>query len=178
MLHTPAGRVSRPHRLVVARVGRVGMLLVLAGWLAASAPCPAAAKVGVGPRVGVTMDPDQIHFGLHLDAGNFSPRVRFQPNLEVGIGDDRTLFAFNFEAAYRFRENWDVWTPYAGGGVGINVVNFDDDIGGDDSDTDVGLNLLGGIEKGTGGGDRFFLELKLGLVDSPDFKITVGWTFM
>ncbi len=41
----------------------------------------------------------------------------------------------------------------------------------------MGLNVLGGIEKGLSDGDRFFTEAKLGFADAPDFKLTVGWTF-
>ncbi len=129
---------------------------------------------GWGPRVGLTIDPDQVHFGAHLDFGNFARRVRFQPNIEVGVGNDLTVVALNAEASYRFRDKWDVWTPYLGGGVGANIMSRD---GRGDSDTDVGLNALGGIERGLSDGDRFFTEVKLGLVDSPDVKLTVGWTF-
>ena len=129
---------------------------------------------GWGPRVGLTMDPDQVHVGAHMDYGVFGPRVRFQPNVEVGFGEDITLVAFNFEAAYRFRDRWDAWTPYLGGGLGLNWWNYDRY---DDSDTDVGASLLGGIERGLKSGNRFFIEAKLGLADSPDAKFTAGWTF-
>jgi len=128
---------------------------------------------GWGPRVGVTVDPDQIHFGAHADLGQITPRLRFQPNVEVGVGDNITIIALNFEAAYRFRGKWDVWSPYAGGGIGVNFISHER--GGDN--TDAGLNGLFGIEKGTRRGDRFFIEMKLGLLDPPDLKATVGWTF-
>ena len=133
---------------------------------------------GWGPRVGLTFSPDQVHFGAHLDFGNFAKHVRFQPNVEVGLGDDLTLVTANFEAAYRFRETWDVWSPYLGGGLGVNFASFDSKGLGDDTSTDLGVSVLGGIEKGLSSGDRFFLEAKLGLVDeSPDVKLTAGWTF-
>ena len=128
---------------------------------------------GWGPRVGVTIDPDQIHFGFHLNMGEFAKNVRFQPNFELGFGDDVTVAAINFEASYYFNGAWEQWTPYAGGGIGVNFTDFDE--GG--SDTDLGLNILGGIERSLSSGDRFFLELKLGLADSPDAKVTAGWTF-
>lgn len=127
---------------------------------------------GWGPRVGATIDPDQIHFGGHVDFGNFVERIRFQPNIEMGFGDHVTVVAVNFEGAYRFRSQWDVWTPYLGGGPGLNFYSLDD---GDK--TRVGLNILGGIEKGLSNGDRFFVEAKIGLGDAPDLKITAGWTF-
>jgi hypothetical protein len=134
---------------------------------------------GWGPRVGLTLDPDQIHFGAHLDFGHFARHVRFQPNIEMGFGDDLMLVTANFEAAYRFRQAWDVWSPYVGGGIGINHARFDSGPAGDDeTSTDLGVNVLGGIERGLSSGNRFFVEVKLGLVDeSPDAKATVGWTF-
>jgi hypothetical protein len=133
---------------------------------------------GWGPRVGLSIDPDQFTFGAHIDFGNFAKRVRFQPNVEMGFGDNLTLFAVNGDVHFRFRENWNVWSPYAGGGLGINFWNWDDDIPGhDNTDAELGVNVVGGIEKGISGGDRFFIEAKLGLVDAPDFRIEVGWTF-
>lgn len=132
---------------------------------------------GWGPRLGLTVNPDQFHFGAHVDFGNLANRLRFQPNFELGFGDNLTLGAANFEVNYRFGEKWDVWTPYLGGGVGILFLNYDNNGLADGSDTDFGASVLGGIEKGISGGDRFFMEAKLGLVDAPDLKLTVGWTF-
>ena len=129
---------------------------------------------GWGPRVGLSIDPDQIHFGAHLDFGNFARHVRFQPNIEVGVGDNVTLVTVNAEAAYRFLSRWDVWAPYVGGGLGANVVRFDK---GNNSETDIGINALAGIERGLSHGDRFFLEAKFSLNDVPDAKFTAGWTF-
>jgi len=129
---------------------------------------------GWGPRVGVSIDPDQVHFGAHLDFGNFAQHVRFQPNIEVGVGDDLTLITVNAEAAYRFSARWEAWTPYAGGGLGANIRSYDND---SDSETDFGVNLLGGIDRGLSRGDRFFIEGKFSLNDVPDAKVTIGWTF-
>jgi opacity protein-like surface antigen len=166
-------------------VRNVFIVTLLALGLTAGSACAAdpATHVGYrgwGPRVGLTLDPDQIHVGAHMDFGNFARHVRFQPNVEVGFGDNLTLVTANFEAAYRFRQDWDVWSPYLGGGLGLNYVKFDNNHGGfgDDSSTDLGVNVLGGIERGLASGNRFFMEVKLGLVDeSPDVKMTVGWTF-
>lgn len=156
------------------------LALAASGALAASDsdPLNEVGFRGWGPRVGLTIDPDQIHFGAHLDFGNFARHVRFQPNIEMGFGDNVKLVTVNFEAAYRFRQSWDVWSPYLGGGLGVNFASFDNNGHGDDSSTDLGVNVLGGIERGLSSGNRFFAEAKLGLVDeSPDVKLTVGWTF-
>lgn len=133
---------------------------------------------GWGPRLGLTANPDQIHFGAHADFGNFAEHVRVQPSLEVGVGDNFTLFAINLDAQYRFARRWAVWTPYLGGGPGIFFINVDSKGNGHrGSDTDIGLSAVGGIEKGIANGSRFFLEGRLGFIDAPDFKITAGWTF-
>ena len=58
---------------------------------------------GLGACVGVTMNPDQIRFGARSDFGKYAEHIRFQPNLEIGLGDNRTIFAVNFEANYRFQ---------------------------------------------------------------------------
>jgi hypothetical protein len=131
---------------------------------------------GWGPRVGLSLSPDQIHFGGHLDFGQFAKHVRFQPNVELGFGDNVDLFTVNAEAAYRFSEQWDVWSPYLGGGVGANIKRYSN-ANDKETETDLGVNLLGGIEKGLSSGDRFFVEGKFSLNDAPDVKVTVGWTF-
>lgn len=159
------------------------ILLIAAVMAVALAPAIAQADSdsdigfrGWGPRGGLSVNPDQFYVGAHLDFGNFARHVRFQPNVELGLGEDVNLFTVNAEAAYRFSETWDVWTPYLGGGLGMNFKSFEHG-GGDDSETDLGVNLLGGIEKGLDNGDRFFVEGKLSLNDVPDVKIGVGWTF-
>ena len=131
---------------------------------------------GWGPRVGLSLHPDQVHFGTHFDYGQFADRLRFQPNVELGFGDDVDLFTVNAEAAYRFTSMRNVWSPYMGGGVGINIKRFDD-ASGKDTVTDLGVNVLGGIEKGLSNSDRLFIEAKFSLNDVPDAKVTIGWTF-
>jgi hypothetical protein len=143
-----------------------------------AAPAVPAQELGYrgwGPRVGVSENPDQVFGGIHLDLGEFARNVRFQPNAELGKGDDVLLLAINLEAAYLFpvRQSW---MPYAGGGLGVNYVNYDSDIGGG-NDTDLGLNLLGGVQRVRSNAPDFFFEMKIGLDDSPDFKFTGGWTF-
>jgi len=159
-------------------VRRIGIIIATAttGLLLAGIGPARAQYSGWGPRLGVSINPDQIRFGGHMDfrAGS---QVRLQPNIEVGVGDNMTLLSMNFDAAYRFRQQWDVWTPYLGGGVGLNVVSDDNHGVLDQSSSEAGLNMIGGIEKGLSSGSRFFVESKLGLIDAPDVMFTVGWTF-
>ena len=153
----------------------MGVALVPA--LALAGPDTDVGFRGWGPRVGLSINPDQVHFGGHLDFGQFAKHVRFQPNVELGFGDNVDLFTVNAEAAYRFSAQWDVWSPYLGGGVGANIKRYQQRNNDKDTETDLGVNLLGGIEKGLSSGDRFFIEGKFSLNDVPDVKVTVGWTF-
>jgi hypothetical protein len=163
-------KITRIVLLAVALAVALGPAVALAG------PDTDVGFRGWGPRLGVSINPDQFHFGAHLDFGNFARHVRFQPNVELGFGDNVKLLTLNAEAAYRFSSNWDVWTPYLGGGIGANVASVD--FGGTTtSNTNLGVNVLGGIERGLSNGDRFFIEGKFSLNDAPDAKVTIGWTF-
>lgn len=129
---------------------------------------------GIGPRAGVSIDPDQIHFGGHLDLGDFAPQLMIFPEIEIGIDDDFTVVAPMFDIAYRFRDNWGSWNPYLGAGIG--PVFYSADHGG--SDSQLGMSIQGGVQKRLTSQSGFmFLEFKLGVVDYPDVKFTLGWCF-
>ena len=130
---------------------------------------------GIGPRVGLTLNPDQVHFGGHIDFGDLAENLMMLPNVEIGFGDNFTTVAPSFELDYRFRSDWGAWTPYLGGGVG--PVFYSHEHG--NSSSELGVYLQFGIGKGSSGSQsgHFFIEGKLGLADAPDFKATVGWTF-
>lgn len=140
-------------------------------------PGPGHGAVGWGPRLGLTVNPDQVHFGMHMNFGGFSPGVRFVPNFELGFGDNETLGALNFEANYVFNSSRSQWAPYLGGGVGANFIGPENGGLRDRSDTEVGMNVVGGIERGISSTTSFFAEAKLGLIQAPDLKLTLGWTF-
>ncbi|MBI4530960.1 MAG: hypothetical protein HY709_05495 [Candidatus Latescibacteria bacterium] len=132
---------------------------------------------GVGVRAGMTIRPDQFHFGGHVDLGEFTEGFRFQPNVEIGLGEDRTLLAFNAEGLYFFDRSHR-WTPYTGGGIGVHLDRHSKGVS--DSDrtiTDVGLNVLAGLERSIKKDRALFVETKIGIDDAPDFKLTVGMTF-
>jgi hypothetical protein len=129
---------------------------------------PAAAQ-DAGVRGGISVDPDQFYFGGHLETSPLVDRLHFRPNVEVGFGDDLMLIGANMEFVYKFPLQRE-WSVYAGGGPALNIYSFDDV---DDSETEVGLNLLVGVETERG----LFFEFKIGTFDSPDFKFGVGWTF-
>ena len=159
----------------------ITLVAFLAAAVLALAPRTAAAQgivaSGIGPRVGFSIDPDQIVLGGQVTFAEVAPNLSFDPNIELGFGDDITLIGFNFDLHYHFDTNT-TWRPYAGGGLGINYWSVDlpepfDDV----SDTEVGGQVILGAGAPTRAGNRFFGELKLGLGDVPDLKMIVGWNF-
>lgn len=144
------------------------------------AATPTLAQSDWGLRGGLTIDPDQVHVGVHVNAGEIFNDGYFLPNVEVGFGDHGTLIALNPELVYRFdRPSRSRWGFYIGGGLGINIYDWDDGPRDyrDDTDTELGLNILGGMSRARRGGGDVFLELKLGVADSPEAKVTVGIGF-
>ena len=131
---------------------------------------PALAQDG-GIRGGISVDPDQFYFGGHLETGPLVERLHFRPNVEVGFGDDLTLIAANMEFVYKFSRTRGL-NLYAGGGPALNVFMFDG-AGDNDSETEAGFNVLVGAETPRG----LFFEFKLGLIDSPELKFAVGYTW-
>ena len=160
-------------------------LVVLAACLAPVSQARAQ-DLGVqafGLRSGISMNPDQFHFGVYLNAGHFTDRVRFQPSFEVGLGNGLKLGTVNADALYLFASRR--WRPYAGGGLGINFIDVTDGVGQDRGlEIEPVLNVVGGIEWGVSKGKtgsrnlhRYLLEARLGLGDTPELKITAGITF-
>ena len=132
-----------------------------------AAATEAEAQVHAGVQGGVSIDPDQVYFGGHVETSPLIDRLRFRPNLDIGLGDDLTLIAFNFEFTYTFPSR-QAWSLYAGAGPAVNW--FDTDGG---SNTEAGFNFLIGAKHR----DGMFFEMKIGAIDSPDLKFGVGYTF-
>lgn len=128
----------------------------------------AASAQTFGVRIGASADPDQFFFGGHAEWPPLVDRVYFRPNVEIGIGDDVTLAALNFEFVYKFENGRKPWNVYAGGGPALNLYFSDPH-----DHAEGGFNLLLGIEHRRG----LFGEVKVGTIESPDFKITVGYVF-
>jgi hypothetical protein len=157
---------------------RIVLIVALGALLAPLSARAAAVLGGVGPRVGLSSDPDQLVIGGQAIIGEIAPDLTFDPNLEFGFGDHATVIAANFDLHYHFVVQGSAWRPYAGAGLGLNFIEVDHGFGNDSSDSEVGLNLIGGAGVPTQSGNRFFGELKLGLGDNiPELKVLVGWNF-
>jgi hypothetical protein len=131
--------------------------------------CAAAASAQTaGVRVGASASPDQFYFGAHFETAPLVDRLRFRPNVELGLGNDLTLTALNFEFAYHFPESRNGWHVYAGGGPALLFYKHPND-----SESQGGFNVLLGVEHK----DGLFFEIKAGAIDSPNFKIGIGYIF-
>jgi hypothetical protein len=133
------------------------------------------AQAGAGIRGGVSVNPDQFYFGGHVAVGPLVERLWFRPNLEIGIGDNRTAVGFNGEFTYWFPPfRRSEWSLYAGAGPALHLIRFDEDrFGQRDTEAEGGFNILLGL--GHSGG--LFTELKVGALHSPDIKFGVGYSF-
>ena len=127
---------------------------------------PAAAQ-SFGVRVGASGDPDQFVFGGHFETKPIVEHITFRPNVEVGLGNDLTVTTFNFDLAYRFAD-WKSWDVYAGGGPALVLANNDHH-----NHTGGGFNIILGMQAHEG----LFGEIKAGLMDSPNFKVVIGYAF-
>lgn len=128
---------------------------------------PAAAQVSTGIRAGASVDPDQFYFGGHVETRELVENTTFRPNVEIGIGNEVTTIALNFELAYKFPTNRP-WRPYVVGGPALNI--YDTDL---DTDSRGGFNIGIGVQHSGG----LFGEVKFGTIDSPDFKFGIGFRF-
>ena len=148
--------------------------LLFVGMMIGFATGSAMAQAGFGVRAGAGMDPDQFHFGGHVISKPLLENFTFRPNLEIGIGSDITAVALNFEFAYRIPVPKRPYSIYVGAGPALNIYRFGDDFPRDrGTDAGGGFNILFGVEHRNG----LMGELKVGTIDSPEVKFTVGYTF-
>ena len=126
---------------------------------------------GVGVRAGVSGAPGQFYVGGHVDLKEFTEKLWFRPNAEVGVGDGLTLVSVNAEFAYFWKGRLREWTPYAGAGPALVVQAFRSGQG--NSGVGPGFNFVVGIQQRKG----LLVEVKIGAMDSPGFKAGIGWTW-
>jgi len=171
---TTTTSVSSPGVFLGIVSTRFALFVALATFaLVLSGTAAYAQQPGTGLRAGVSSDPDQFYFGAHFDTGPIFDRLSFRPNAEIGVGNDVTTVAGNFEFVYWWPIRRHPWSVYAGGGPAVNLYRFSDRVGGGDSEVDPGFNILFGAAHRGG----LFAELKLGFIDSPEVKFGIGYTW-
>jgi len=129
-------------------------------------PVPALAQE-IGVRAGASADPNQFYFGAHAETPPLLDHLYFLPNVEIGVGDNVTLYAFNVEFAYHLPSGRS-WFTYVGAGPALNVIHVRGN-----TNSEGGFNLLVGVQHEGG----LFAELKAGLGNSANLKVGVGYAF-
>ncbi len=130
---------------------------------------------GWGLRFGVGDDPDQVIAGAQWDFGEFKA-VHLEPNAELSVGDNFLTLSGLFAVHYRFR-HVEHFRPYAGAGLGLAVTRFDPPGTASDTDLDIGLRGLGGVNWALKNGREAFVELSFGVDFVNDIQIMGGWSF-
>lgn len=149
--------------------------VLLAQPVRAAEPSSASSgQAGFGPRIGISSSPDQFVVGGQLVFPDFAPNLSAVPSLELGFLDHETTVAINGDFDYHFKVQSSQWKPYAGAGAALVVTQFEN---GNESATDVGMNLIVGADVPTRTGNKFFGELRIGLGDIPSLKLIAGWNF-
>lgn len=149
-------------------LSRYGLLVLTMLGLLALRPTDASAQLQIGGGLAFGTEIDKL--GLQLSANlpvAQEGKIRAAPDLifylkdDFGTGEVR-WWEVNLNANYLFLEG-EEYTIYAIGGINITNVNFDFDIdipelpgfGFDQSDTELGLNIGGGIEYGMDFGNLY-----------------------
>jgi opacity protein-like surface antigen len=131
---------------------------------------------GWGVRLGLSDDPDQVVVGVQYDFGEILKDVHFEPNFEIGIGDDHTILSGTAAVHYHFMDVERI-RFYAGGGVALGWVDIDRRGVEDDSEFEVGIKAMGGILFPLKNRRDFFAELDIGVGDLQEIQVMVGWRF-
>ena len=139
------------------------------GFVMLALAAPAHAQFGI--RAGAGVNPDQFFFGAHAETKPLAPRLTFRPNAEIGVGDDRTLVALNLECAWWIPMPQRRFSVYVGAGPAANIYTDSGSGAGRDGGVAGGMNFLAGVQHQ----DGLFAEFKVGAIDSPRVKFTVGY---
>ncbi len=160
-------------------MGRFALVLAVLGSLVLAEAAAAETErgvqfLGLGPRVGVSIDPNQVLLGVHADMGDPLPHTNLLlPVIEVGIGNDRTTTMIGSDLLFRFRDRWGAWTPYLGGEIGFFFENRHQR----ENDTRMVMSGILGVEKVVGETGRFAGEMKFSIIDAPGVKLLAIWAF-
>ncbi|HEX9655162.1 MAG TPA: outer membrane beta-barrel protein [bacterium] len=126
-----------------------------------------------------------IGFGAHANLGEIIQNLVLYPSFEYfgktddsqGIDIDISFISINADARYYIPTQGTI-DPFVGGGLAIHFSKADAGAFGDTSETDFGLDLLGGIDVPVSDNLVATAKLKYVISDSKALKITGGITFL
>ncbi|MFB6230376.1 MAG: outer membrane beta-barrel protein [Salinibacter sp.] len=150
------------------------------------------ATIKIGPRIGLPVgdlsDAGTLFFGAEgrADLGDLPVVANASFDYYLTDIENTTYFAVDLNALYEFGIENQSFVPYAGGGLGITRVSFETQgvdipgggtVGGtSSSETEIGLNLVGGARFPVGSIEPF-AQLNITLGDTQRVGITGGLLF-
>jgi hypothetical protein len=137
--------------------------------LLAAVPATGAAqqpRTHLGFRAGYNFEFEEPAVGAHFSVP-ITRQLDFYPSLDAFLPASGTRLLFNGDVKYRINTA-SVWEPYLGGG--LNMLHRRVDGAGD---SELGANLLGGIETRLGNVHPFF-EGRVVVQDDASFQLTGG----
>lgn len=155
------------------KITRLALLLILVLGVLPGAASADLLFRGWGIRGGFGDDPDQGIVGVHWDLGTLTTNLRFQPNFELGFGDNNTIAGLTLPLHYVFPVNGS-FVPYAGGGAVLAYVDRDKG----DSEFEVAAALAFGVDIILKSRNKLFIELDVQSGDVHDVKLMFGWSWM
>jgi len=157
------------------------LVLLLALMTSGAPPAHAQLRLDVAPRLGFDLVGDVEEFFLGVDAriGLVALPVILNPAFDYYFTEGNlNVYQFSINALYPLR--YPGMRPYIGGGIGISRISIDRDgrrLGAfDRSDTDVGLNFIGGVVFRTGN-LRPFAQGQITFGDLDLFTLSGGLLF-
>jgi hypothetical protein len=143
------------------------LLTILTIALGASSVAHAqAGSFHVGPRVTYNFDFEQAGIGFHAGFP-IGTRLEFYPSVDVFFPDNGSLLGFN--ADFKFRPSIELRPLYLGAGLNLTRGS-----GGGDSNTESGLNLIGGLEARNTGAIHPFVEFRAIIADHTSTALVGG----
>ena len=141
-------------------------IVVLAAVLLTMPVAAKAQQAHFGGRAGFNAEGNAGLLGVQFSLP-IAHRLELYPSFDVYFPDRGSLLGFNGDLKYRIPTSNSLWV-YGGGGLGVQYVDVDGA-----NDSDLGVNLLGGIETRLGRVHPF-LESRVMLYDDTSFQLMGG----
>ena len=158
---------------------KTAVLLILAAFAATAVEAQQGfAFHGWGVRGGDSDRPDQFLVGVQADFGELIENLRFEPNVELGVGDDQTILSLSAPVFYRLPESGQ-FDFYGGGGIALGLVDRDE---ADEPGEDDGIELVIAPTIAAGlawpvGESEAGVELALSANELQNAKLVFRWMF-
>ena len=154
---------------VSCSAGGVMLLLILSFML----PSAVTAGAAIGPRAGYDFDSEKFVLGAEAELGRAFQEFRLAPSIDLELGDN-TATALNADfRLYLFHLPDTGLRFYGSAGPTLFIASA----GHGDTQTELGLSLVGGMKIPMKGQRRYNLEVRFGVGDIPDLKIMLTILF-